>query len=397
MRTGKRIGFALSGWQVHITYKFFKINHTNSGIHLNQPAMKKFLQLLVFLFWFLITTAQSHYLRAKRYDEVYSEANKTPVWIYYELNKKMLTGKTAIDRNKYTFRANPSLPGTNFGVDYLNSGYDRGHLMPAANNSYDAQGMKECFYYTAIVPQTPTLNHGPWKTLETYERNLARKNKNLIVLTGTLGSMGTIGKDQVVIPEWCWKIIIAKDIITNIADTLAYLFENNNWYENASIEHYKLSYKDLERGLFFSIKDMVRLHEIQDAAEQTAYMISAMEERLKNLFAEKLTRESVLQRYQNNYTDTKKFEDDFSKKNISVPKDYTIESFVGTAYDEAQLTINSGIMDFVNDLKSKSSDANFILEKFSNASAFGAVISNIGICSCCGLPLTFPVCGCRLL
>ena len=88
-----------------------------------------------------------------------------PNWVAWELNSSKL-----IERESRAghFYPDPDIPR---GIavetgDYSNSGYDRGHMCPAADNKWDKQAMRESFYMTNICPQHHNLNRGDWKELE---------------------------------------------------------------------------------------------------------------------------------------------------------------------------------------------------------------------------------------
>lgn len=57
--------------------------------------------------------------------------------------------------------------------DYNNSGYDRGHMCPAADRSGDLLAMRSTFVISNIAPQAPSLNRGAWKKTEIMCRNAA--------------------------------------------------------------------------------------------------------------------------------------------------------------------------------------------------------------------------------
>ena len=106
------------------------------------------------------------------------------------------------------FRADPyDLDASALNNDYKKSGYDRGHNMPAEDNRCDPDGMKECFYFTNMFPQTHHLNAGVWKTLETMERQYAIDEGQIYVYIGSKGIKTTIGDDAVAVPDSCWKVI----------------------------------------------------------------------------------------------------------------------------------------------------------------------------------------------
>jgi len=49
--------------------------------------------------------------------------------------------------------------------DYIGSGYDRGHMAPAANMGSNKE-MFESFLMTNMTPQEPTLNRNSWRRIE---------------------------------------------------------------------------------------------------------------------------------------------------------------------------------------------------------------------------------------
>lgn len=109
--------------------------------------------------------------------------------------------------------------------DYLKSGFDRGHLVPDADLSYNLQAEKESFLMSNMSPQFPNLNRGVWKHLEASTRAWAWNRKhNITVYAGNIYKVGTsktIGKNKVVVPEHLYKIVI--DNTTK--ETLAFTFQ----------------------------------------------------------------------------------------------------------------------------------------------------------------------------
>ena len=67
--------------------------------------------------------------------------------------------------------SNPLATGTH--LDFVGSGFDRGHLCPAADRSASLQGMKATFVMSNIAPQVPRLNRGAWKMTENFCRSAA--------------------------------------------------------------------------------------------------------------------------------------------------------------------------------------------------------------------------------
>lgn len=65
------------------------------------------------------------------------------------------------------FRADRSISTESAALsDYRGSGYDRGHLAPAADMKWAPAAMSESFLMSNMSPQDPGFNRGIWKKLE---------------------------------------------------------------------------------------------------------------------------------------------------------------------------------------------------------------------------------------
>ena len=169
---------------------------------------------LLFLFFTLGTFADGRYipvyndgirLEYRYYSLGFNKEHKQANWVYYELSASNLTGKAG---RKKDFRVDPKISRWSATPeDYKRSGYDRGHLCPAADMSFNAKAMSETFYMSNMSPQVPMFNRGIWKELEEHVRNRARKEK-LYVVTGPIfkSNKGTIGKGQVTVPGYYYKL-----------------------------------------------------------------------------------------------------------------------------------------------------------------------------------------------
>jgi endonuclease G len=124
---------------------------------------------------------------------------------------------------KDNFKPDPQLPNeTNIGQDYVGSGFDRGHLMPAKSNQCQTQQVQdESFYYSNMAAQYHRLNAGDWKSLETMTREWAVKDDSIHIWAGNVGEIKRIGK--VAVPKQCWKVVYYK----KSNEWMAFLFDNN--------------------------------------------------------------------------------------------------------------------------------------------------------------------------
>jgi endonuclease G len=139
------------------------------------------------------------------YNSKYKQAN----WVAYLLTKDETVKR--FQRGEF-FAADPMIPGTNLAVDYSKSGYDRGHLAPAADMGYLMETMVQSFYYSNMSPQVPRLNRGIWKKLEMQVRNWANEYDSLYVVTGPIfsDSMKVIGPHRVAVPKAYYKVLLQK-------------------------------------------------------------------------------------------------------------------------------------------------------------------------------------------
>ena len=101
-----------------------------------------------------------------------------PNWVAWELTAEEAEGTVP--------RADDFLPDPQVAeayrvttADYRGSGYDRGHMCPAADMKWSYKAMNDCFYMTNICPQDHSLNAGSWSTLEKACRRWALREGSL--------------------------------------------------------------------------------------------------------------------------------------------------------------------------------------------------------------------------
>jgi len=94
--------------------------------------------------------------------------------------------------------------------DYQGSGYDRGHLAPAADMGWSRQAMDESFLYSNMSPQDQGFNRGIWKRLEEQVRQWAVDNQAIYVVTGPVltTNLKFIGPNQVSVPRFYFKVLL---------------------------------------------------------------------------------------------------------------------------------------------------------------------------------------------
>lgn len=105
------------------------------------------------------------------------------------------------------FTPDPRVINSPKSSDYNKSGFDRGH-MSAASNTTSSKLIQESFLMTNIAPQSPTLNRGFWKTLESNAKAKGH-NSRVLVISGVYFNNCLTPKrfNGIAIPDGFWKII----------------------------------------------------------------------------------------------------------------------------------------------------------------------------------------------
>jgi len=137
----------------------------------------------------------------------YDAAAKLPKFVTYELLPQNALGCVA---RTNAFAADQSVAGGAVPADYAGTGYDKGHMSPDGDLSWDVQVEFESFLMTNMSPQAGSLNRGIWKLLETSVRGWAvQRNQSYTVYVGGIYDANDkkIG-NGVVVPHGFYKIVI---------------------------------------------------------------------------------------------------------------------------------------------------------------------------------------------
>lgn len=135
-----------------------------------------------------------------------------PNWVAWTITKEKLNNP--VTSRTDDFRVDNNVAGCATLADYKYSGYDRGHMAPAADMKWSTQAMYDCFYLTNICPQLHDLNGGAWEDLEEKCRTNAKRDGRLIVVAGpvlTEGFSKYIGTSPVPVPDKYFKVIFTPE------------------------------------------------------------------------------------------------------------------------------------------------------------------------------------------
>lgn len=164
-------------------------------------------------------------LRRTGYVVSYNKDTKLPNWVAWHLTAERIKGTSK--RPVRAFHEDEDVPSPRaVDFDYYNSGYDRGHMCPAADNKMSDKAMLESFLFTNICPQNHNLNIGDWNEMENICRNWARKYGDIYIVCGPIlykGRHKRIGKNKVVVPEAFFKVVLC---LTGKPKAIGFVYKN---------------------------------------------------------------------------------------------------------------------------------------------------------------------------
>jgi len=215
--------------------------------------MKKVLGLIIIILAFFAIGGNAQdvvVLKHTNYTTHFSKSKKYPVMVEWWITKAKVGCPTPLPR-KDAFQPDPQLVvETSIKEDYVGSGLDRGHNMPAAENQCQTADVQtECFYMSNMTPQYHSLNAGDWKSLEVLERQLAMDDDSVHVWCGSIGVAKTLGTQKIAVPTQCWKVIYIK----KSKEYLAYLF-NNTTDKPTGVNSHKVLVTDITKLTGFKFK-----------------------------------------------------------------------------------------------------------------------------------------------
>lgn len=178
------------------------------------------------------------------FDLGYNEQFEQAAWVAYVLTREEAESGD-IERTD-DFRADTSvLTGSATTADYRGSGFDRGHLAPAGDMTWNQLAMSQSFLMTNMSPQRPGFNRGVWRRLENAVRDWAIAKDSIYVLTGPLftPSDSLIGENGVGVPGHYFKVLV--DLSPPDHEMIAFLLPNESY--SGDLMQFAISVDSLEQ------------------------------------------------------------------------------------------------------------------------------------------------------
>lgn len=222
------------------------------------------------------TNADNYLLTHSSFTLSYNNSRGTLNWIAWRTSAADLGEK----RERPLFRPDMSLP-PNFRrvqyYDYAGSGYDRGHMVPAADRFADEAKMNETFLMTNIVPQTDDLNQFVWNKLESYVRATVRRRTDAYTIAGVYGEKHRI-RDRVTVPTNIWKVVVflppGGTEISEATRIIAVDVPNVDGIANTRWQQYVTTIREIEQKTGYNLFAQLP-RELQDRVETRAIALPA--------------------------------------------------------------------------------------------------------------------------
>lgn len=139
----------------------------------------------------------------------FNKDNRTPNYVAWELLGTEVSNEVSRTDN---FWQDDEITNCTKHSDYTGSGYDRGHMCPAADQKWSSAAMNDCFVMANMCPQLHDLNAGAWETLESKERTWAKRDSAVMIIAGPIYTDDDnkyIEKSKVRVPGAFFKVLLA--------------------------------------------------------------------------------------------------------------------------------------------------------------------------------------------
>ncbi len=162
-------------------------------------------------FDYLPTSTSDVVISHPQYSFSYIEKYEQSEWVAYHLTSKDINSAN-YDRPYFNQDKKVKTKSADWR-NFKNSGYNKGHLCPAADRKATFEDYEATFLTSNASPQLYDFNAGIWNRLEQKVRYWAERYNGIYVITGGVLTDGlkAIGSEDVAVPDYFYKIILTED------------------------------------------------------------------------------------------------------------------------------------------------------------------------------------------
>ncbi len=260
MKTKKHSLHILSIFLIGLLVGLCLRNYLEQPIHLNAQAIVVCEAFNDVNFHELPQVCQ--FIERDGYTVCYDARCKNPYYVIETLSTETLQGSE--ERFDHPFREDTDIPTHMRATlkDYKGSGYDRGHMAPAANCRKSVQRMAESFFLSNVCPQDAGMNRNYWAAFEKHVRTLAKQFRKVTVITGPLYMPQGVARDRfvhyrcigdsdVAVPTHFFKVLLL-DLGYEMEER-AYILPNENIAPETPLTAFQVTVQKVEQvsGIIF--------------------------------------------------------------------------------------------------------------------------------------------------
>lgn len=166
-------------------------------------------------------------------------------WVYWKLTREHCKGNNQRDNEKFV-EDKDVIGRKATHQDYIQSGYDRGHMCPAGDNKWDKSALSETFKLSNICPQNHNLNTGDWNDLEQACRLWAKTYGEVYIVCGPIYNNGVQKrlKNKVGVPDAFFKCVVR---LNDAPSGIGFIY--NNVGKHHDMEYYVCTIDDVEKQI----------------------------------------------------------------------------------------------------------------------------------------------------
>lgn len=213
-------------------------------------------------FNFLPTSTTNQIIHHEYYSLSYSEPHEQAEWVAYELKSEYITS-TNFKRPYFNQDTKVTTQSADW-KNYKNSGYNRGHLVPAGDMKFSKSAYEDTFFTSNATPQLSSFNNGVWNRLEQKVRYWANKYNDIYVITGGIleTELRSIGHEEVAVPNYFYKVLLDIDAESKQVKMIAFLLPHE--ISSQPLYEFVVSVDELEKltgiDFFSDLPDTIEMN-----------------------------------------------------------------------------------------------------------------------------------------